>query len=93
MDSVAVILPVYNEEWLIGSTFGSVVSFAREHPDWVFRFVDDGSTDNTAAKIEERLEIDKAPPNIELVKRPRNTGKATRRDAAAREDASTRVGR
>lgn len=76
MDSVAVILPVYNEEWLIGSTFGSVVAYAREHPNWVFRFVDDGSTDDTVAKIEERLEIDNAPPNIELVKRPRNTGKA-----------------
>ncbi|MCH2161332.1 MAG: glycosyltransferase, partial [Phycisphaerales bacterium] len=76
MRSVAVILPVFNEEWLIGSTFGSVVAFAREHPNWTFRFVDDGSTDGTPAEIEKRLQIDQAPPNIELVRRPANTGKA-----------------
>ena len=44
MPRVAVILPVHNEAWLIGSVLGQVTDFARSHPDWRFQFVDDGSS-------------------------------------------------
>lgn len=76
MDSVTVILPIYNEAWLIGSVFAKVAEFARRHPSWTFQFVDDGSTDATPALIRERLSLEHAPTNIDLVARQPNAGKA-----------------
>ena len=76
MDSVTVILPIYNEAWLIGSVFSKVAEYARAHPAWTFQFVDDGSTDTTPALLRERLSAEHAPPNIDLVLRTPNAGKA-----------------
>lgn len=74
---VAVILPVYNESWLIGSVFSKVADHARLHPSWMYRFVDDGSSDSTPKELRERLASSSAPPNIELIQRTPNAGKAT----------------
>ena len=76
MDRIAVILPVYNEAWLIGSVFSQVAEHARVHPGWSYRFVDDGSSDSTEAQIRERLSAPDAPANIQLVARKPNSGKA-----------------
>ena len=75
MSSVAVLLPVHNEEWLIGSVLGQVLDFARSHPDWRFVFVDDGSTDRTSALIEERLD-EHGSNRIHLLTLNPNRGKA-----------------
>lgn len=48
---VSVVLPVYNEAGLIDQTFAAVASFAAEHAEYDFLFVDDGSSDQTAAKL------------------------------------------
>lgn len=75
MTRVAVLLPVHNEAWLIGSVLGQVVDFARSHPEWRFVFVDDGSSDETPDLIREHLERSDAP-GIELVALTPNRGKA-----------------
>ena len=76
MDSVTVILPVYNEAWLIGSVYSRVADYARLHPTWKFQFVDDGSTDETPGLLRERLSSENAPTNIDLLQRKPNAGKA-----------------
>jgi glycosyltransferase involved in cell wall biosynthesis len=76
MESVAVILPVYNEAWLIGSVFSKVADHAKTHPNWTYRFVDDGSNDGTAEEIRQRVSAKGAAANIELIRRNPNSGKA-----------------
>jgi dolichyl-phosphate beta-glucosyltransferase len=75
MPSVAVLLPVHNEQWLIGSVLGQVTDFARTHPDWRFIFVDDGSSDGTPTRIREHLE-EIGDASIELRALVPNQGKA-----------------
>ena len=75
MKSVVVLLPVHNEEWLIGSVLGQVLDFARTHQNWRFIFVDDGSSDGTPATIEARLQ-ETDHPRIELLALTPNRGKA-----------------
>jgi dolichyl-phosphate beta-glucosyltransferase len=50
-----VILPVYNEAKIIGRVFREVSLFTRQHPDFGFLFVDDGSSDNTAGTLTELI--------------------------------------
>ncbi len=76
MARVAVILPVHNEAWLIGSVLGQVTDFARSHPDWRFLFVDDGSSDETPRLIREHLDRDGMNARIELLALDPNRGKA-----------------
>lgn len=71
---MGVLLPVYNESKLIGRTFEAVLAFARTHPDYRFIFVDDGSTDQTVKRIEERLAQARCP-RISLLALPVNGGK------------------
>ena len=52
---VRVILPVYNESRLIGHTLDAVLAFVDQNPGFGFLFVDDGSSDDTAKIIRERL--------------------------------------
>lgn len=75
MFSVAVILPVHNESWLIGSVLGQVTDYAQSHPEWRFIFVDDGSTDDTPRKISAHIE-NISLRNIELQALNPNRGKA-----------------
>ncbi|MAJ46853.1 MAG: hypothetical protein CBC35_06040 [Planctomycetes bacterium TMED75] len=76
MREVAVILPVHNEAWLIGSVLGQVTDFARNTPDWRFVFVDDGSSDNTPELISQHLQRKGGGDSIELVALSPNRGKA-----------------
>lgn len=80
MSEVAIILPVHNEAWLIGSVLGQVTDFACTHPDWRFIFVDDGSSDETPTRIEEHIAALQAKfdeVNLELIRLSPNVGKAT----------------
>jgi glycosyltransferase involved in cell wall biosynthesis len=71
---ITVILPVYNEAGLIASTFQAVLEFARQHPGYHFRFVDDGSVDQTSA-ILRRLIQENGAEEVSLVSYPKNGGK------------------
>lgn len=55
MPQVSIILPVYNESSLIGSVFNQVRDFAAQRPNYRFMFVDDGSSDDTAVRLDERI--------------------------------------
>jgi glycosyltransferase involved in cell wall biosynthesis len=76
MAEVAVIFPVHNEAWLIGSVLGQVTDFARSHPDWTFVFVDDGSSDETPKLIHSHLQREETTQQIELMPLTPNRGKA-----------------
>ncbi len=52
---VSVILPVYNERSCINETFNAVLDYAECHPFYCFIFVNDGSTDETAAILERKI--------------------------------------
>ena len=71
---ITVILPVYNEAGLVASTYQAVLEFALRHPGYHFRFVDDGSTDQTAA-ILRRLIEESGGSHVSLLSYPRNGGK------------------
>lgn len=77
MSGVAVILPVHNEEWLIGSVLGQVTDFARSHQDWRFVFIDDGSSDDTPGLIQRHIDQTGPGVNIELMRQIPNAGKAS----------------
>jgi glycosyltransferase involved in cell wall biosynthesis len=68
---VDVILPVHNERTRIDRSLVLVTAFATAHPDHHFAFVDDGSTDDTPARIQAHLEAARLS-NLELLAyRPR----------------------
>ena len=75
MKTVAVVLPVHNEEWLIGSVLGQVTDFARTRENWRFVFVDDGSSDETPRLIREHLDQLKTD-RLALITLQPNQGKA-----------------
>jgi glycosyltransferase involved in cell wall biosynthesis len=64
MPSVSIILPAYNEGEVIGSVLQSLLEAAQE--GWEIIVVDDGSTDDTAA----RADID----GVRVVRHPYNKG-------------------
>jgi len=64
MPSVSIILPAYNEGEVIGSVLQSLLEAAQE--GWEIIVVDDGSTDDTAA----RAGID----GVRVVRHPYNKG-------------------
>jgi dolichyl-phosphate beta-glucosyltransferase len=47
VEKVSVILPTYNEQSCIKTTFDAVLEYSRTHPNYYFLFVDDGSIDGT----------------------------------------------
>ena len=75
LPTVCVALPVYNEAGLIERTFHAVAAFAANAPNYHFLFVNDGSTDDTAA-ILRRLIATTGLANVELYEQPANGGKA-----------------
>jgi dolichyl-phosphate beta-glucosyltransferase len=54
--TITLILPVYNEANVIGSVFNRVRDFTRQNGDYHMLFVDDGSTDQTAARLADKIE-------------------------------------
>lgn len=51
----SVILPIYNEQACIRQTFEAVLQYAEAHPADEFIFVNDGSTDQTVAVLQDCL--------------------------------------
>ena len=73
MYKASVILPVYNESAIIEKTLLAVITYAQKHPDYYFLFVNDGSTDNTADLIKNKLNN---IGNVALKNLEKNVGKA-----------------
>jgi dolichyl-phosphate beta-glucosyltransferase len=71
---VCVILPVFNESRLIDRTFAAVAAFAATAPNYTFLFADDGSHDDTARILADRIERSGAA-NIRLLRLGENRGK------------------
>lgn len=57
MSTVSIIIPCYNYGWLLAETLDSVI--AQTHQLWECIVVDDGSTDNTKAVVEQYQALDK----------------------------------
>ena len=75
MASITIILPVYNEAWLIGSVMTRVLEHADAHPDRHVLLVDDGSSDRTAELIRARIERAEHD-RVGLIHHEANRGKA-----------------
>lgn len=73
MYKASVILPVYNESAIIDKTVLAITAYAQQHPDYYFLFVNDGSTDNTAELINNKLN---GAGNVALKNLEKNVGKA-----------------
>lgn len=69
---VCIIIPCYNEANRLPAD--AFVAYARQHPTVRFCFVDDGSTDNTRARLEQLQTT--YPDCMEALILPRNLGKA-----------------
>jgi dolichyl-phosphate beta-glucosyltransferase len=73
---VQVVLPFYNEAGLIRTTFTEVEKFGMEHPEYAFLFVDDGSSDETAATLRMLIsESDIPESRLGLISYTPNRGK------------------
>ena len=77
---VSVITPSYNSIRFIGETISSVQN--QSYENWEMIIVDDGSTDQSAAKIKEIIEGDS---RIRLLSLKENVGAAKARNLAIRE--------
>jgi dolichyl-phosphate beta-glucosyltransferase len=71
---VSVILPVYNEQACIESTFDKILEYAHTHPNYDFLFVDDGSTDWTKQFLKMKLNTARTK-QIQLLSYQSNLGK------------------
>ncbi|CAN5837959.1 glycosyltransferase family 2 protein [soil metagenome] len=54
---MTVIMPVYDESATLPSTLDAITAYAAANPDYRFIFVNDGSTDDTAAVLRSRLAL------------------------------------
>ncbi len=73
---VQVVLPFYNEQGLIRTTFTEVEKFGLGHPEYAFVFVDDGSSDETAATLRMLIsESDIPEARLGLISYAPNRGK------------------
>ena len=74
---LTIVIPAYNEERRILPTLQRIVSYLGDQPySWDVLVVDDGSTDNTAALVQE---FETSHPNISLLSIPhRGKGWAVR---------------
>jgi glycosyltransferase involved in cell wall biosynthesis len=69
---VSVVVPAHNEETTVASFVGKTAkAFAQVGRPWELVYVDDGSTDDTAAAVEAAAEAD---PRVRLVRQRRNLG-------------------
>jgi len=74
---VSIITPCWNVERFIGQTIESVLS--QTFANWELLIVDDGSTDRTAAIVNDYATAD---PRIILIRQPQNRGSALSRQSA-----------
>ncbi len=79
---VSIIVPVYNVEGFISETMESVVN--QTYPCWELLLVEDGSSDGTAAVIEEYVSQRKEE-RIRLIRQPSNMGAARARNRGLQE--------
>src|SRR5206468_713123 len=72
----SVILPVYNESGNIAAVHAALDAVTRLHPEleWEFVFIDDGSTDDTFARLSQLADADS---RVKLVQLSRNYGAHT----------------
>ena len=66
---VSVIVPAYNVAEYVKTIYNSVL--AQTYPDWELVFVDDCSTDQTAAVVQDIADCD---PRVRLYKTEHNSG-------------------
>jgi teichuronic acid biosynthesis glycosyltransferase TuaG len=81
---VSIVIPVYNAEKYIAATIKSVLS--QTYSDWELILVDDGSTDESVARIAEVLLLvpDQVRGRIQLICQEQNRGAAAARNAGLR---------
>ena len=79
---VSIIVPVYNARKFIRETMDSVM--AQTYPSWELLLVEDVSTDDTAAVIEEYVR-EKEEQRIRLIRQPENRGAARARNRGLEE--------
>lgn len=72
---IDVILPVYNESGLVATVFPQIRAFAQEHGQFRFLFVDDGSTDDSARRIEKHIADSGMSDRLRLHRCQTNGGK------------------
>ena len=71
---LSVVVPAYNEESRIAASLGELVGYlARQAYSWELLVIDDGSTDNSAAILEE---LHGNHPEVKVIQFRRNFGKA-----------------
>jgi teichuronic acid biosynthesis glycosyltransferase TuaG len=77
---VSIVIPVYNAEKYIAETIKSVL--AQTYSDWELILVDDGSTDETIARITDVLLVvpDKVREHIYVIHKEQNEGAAAARN-------------
>jgi len=72
MKKISVIIPVYNEEAIVGELMGRVSDSVKAFPyDFEFILVDDGSADNTLRVL---MGIQERDPRLKILKLSRNWG-------------------
>ena len=77
--NISIIIPAFNEDLLIESTVGSISEFLEKTFDESeIIIVNDGSTDNTKAIIENLIVKNSGKNNLKLVKNKQNLGKGYR---------------
>jgi dolichyl-phosphate beta-glucosyltransferase len=77
VNTLSVVIPAYNESGRIERTLAAVTGYLRRHFDhWELVVVDDGSTDDTAAVVQDFAARDPASAGrVRLVANPKNLGK------------------
>lgn len=61
---------------MIPAVYAAMLAFVDRHPGWRVRFVDDGSTDDTAGFLQTLLTVNDADGRLVLEALPANVGKA-----------------
>lgn len=74
MNKISLLIPAHNEEASIPMLYSGIRSIidSLDGYEWEIMFVDDGSTDHTAATV---LELRKSDPRVNLLSLSRNFGK------------------
>ena len=71
-EQLAVVIPLYNEEFRFKKGFEICQSFSKQCPKWEFIFINDGSTDKTKQLVEGAI---RNKPQMKLMSYKKNQGK------------------